>query len=197
MLDNQPLSYPSRHRYVMEPGIPNRQLWAIGMIVVQWSSVEWFIDMSTHKLMGDDQDAHLEYRKLRGFKQSLAFWVTLLELKTEDPFRSHMLSLIPRIQTLNTQRDEVIHRLWGGGMEADSPKSSGLGTSDAGLMPNPGERIPRTRTGLIPFTWNATFQRLRKLATELAELNRDLLSSVFLANAPHGYVDSNGQIGPR
>jgi hypothetical protein len=195
MLDNQPLSYPSRSRYVMDPGIPNRQLWAIGMIVVQWSNAEWFIDMSTHNLMGKDQDLLQEYKKLRGFKQSLAFWETLLERKTDDPFRSYMLSLIPRIQALNTQRDEVIHRLWAGGMEAESPSSAGLETSDAGLMPNPGEKLrSNTREGLIPFTWNATFQRLRRLATELAELNRDLLQSMFLANAPHGHVDTGSQV---
>src|ERR1700730_5751026 len=115
MLDNEPLSYPSRNRYVMDPGIPNRQLWAIGMIVVQWSNAEWFIDMSTHHLMGDDKALLQEYKNLRNFKQSLAFWATLVERKTDDPYRSYMLAIVSRIQALSSQRDEVIHRLWAGG----------------------------------------------------------------------------------
>jgi len=198
MLDNQPLSYPSRHRYVMDPGIPNRQLWAIGMIVVQWSNAEWFIDMSTHHLVGKDEELLGQYKKLRGFKQSLAFWVRLIELKTNDPYRCYILSLVPRIQNLNTQRDEVIHRLWGGGMESESPSAIGMETSDAGLLPNPGEKHhSKVRDGLIPFTWNATFDRLRRLATDLAYLNRDLFQSIMTDGSPHGFVDTNGQVTSR
>ena len=145
MLDNEPLSYPSRHRYVMDPGIPNRQLWAIGMIVVQWSNIEWFIDMSTHQLVGDDKALLQEYKNLRNFKQSLAFWATLVERNTEDPYRSYMLAIIPRVQALSSQRDEVIHRLWGGGMEAESPSmwrsrlgaQAILGASSRPLSVNP------------------------------------------------------------
>ncbi|QQO15822.1 hypothetical protein JJB99_06570 [Bradyrhizobium diazoefficiens] len=198
MLENEPLVFPARQRYVMDPGISNRQLWAIGMVVVQWSHAEWYIDMNTHHLMNQDKDLLEQYRKIRGFKQSLAFWVTLIELKTHDPYRAYMLGLVPRIQNLNTQRDEVIHRLWGGGMERHSPSAAGLETTDAGLLPNPGEnRKTNVRDGLIPFTWHATFDRLRRLATEIAELNRDLLQSMLFDSAPHGYVDIDGQVRPR
>jgi hypothetical protein len=151
-----------------------------------------------YNLVGDDKALLQGYKNLRNFKQSLAFWATLVERKTEDPYRSYMLAIVPRVQALSSQRDEVIHRLWGGGMEAESPSSAGLETADAGLMPNPGEKLPsNTREGLIPFTWKATFQRLRRLATDLAQLNRDLLQSVFLPSSPHGYVDTTSQVDPR
>ena len=195
MLDQEPLSFPSRNRFVYDPGISDRQLWAIGMVVVQWSMTEWFIDMSIRNLIGADQGALEEYEKVRNFQQSVAFWKAQLDLRSQDPFRSNVLFLIPRVQALNSQRDEVIHRLWGGGMEANSPSAAGLETTDAGLMPNAGEKLKtKAKDGLIPFTWNATFSRLRRMATEMATLNRDLLASSFLPNAAHGYVDTGGQV---
>ena len=36
----EPFIYPFRHPFPFDPGIPNRQLWAIGMVVVQWSMTE-------------------------------------------------------------------------------------------------------------------------------------------------------------
>jgi hypothetical protein len=191
MLDKEPLAFPSRNRFVYDPGIPDRQLWAIGMVVVQWSMTEWFMDMSIRNLIGPDQYVLEKYKKVRNFQQSVVFWKTQLELRSQDPFRSHMLSLIPRVQALSSQRDEVVHRMWGGGMEANSPSAAGLETADAGLMPNAGERLKtNAKDGPIPFTWNATFSRLRRMAADMATLNRDLLASSFLPNAAHGYVDA-------
>ena len=190
MLDEAPLSFPSRNRFVYDPGIPDRQLWAIGMIVVQWSMTEWFIDMSTRNLMGNDPGVIDEYRKIRGFQQNVAFWKTQIEMKTQEPYRSYMLRLVPRVQALNSQRDEVVHRLWGGGMEGNSPSAGGLETTGAGMMPNPGEKLKtKAQQGPIPFSWNADFSRLRRMATEIATLNRDLLMGTTQFNAAHGYVD--------
>jgi hypothetical protein len=196
MLDKEPLSFPSRNRLTYDPGIPDRQLWAIGMVIVQWSMTEYFIEMNTRHLIGDDQGVIEEYKKVRNFQQGLAFWKTQLELKSQDPFRTHLLNLIPRIQALSSQRDDVAHRLWGGGLEGASRRAEGLPTTDAGLMPNPGEKSKATE-GLIPFTWRADFQRLRRMATEISELNRDLLLSLTLPNAAHGHADTGGQVGPR
>lgn len=196
MLDQEPFVYPSRQRFVMDPAIPDRQLWAIGMIVVQWSHVESWIEMSTRHLVKDDPDAVSQYDGLRNFKQKVDFWQTQLELKSKDPYRAYMLSLVPRVRELSSQRDYVVHRLWAGGMEGTSPAAAGLETADAGMMPNLGEKIKKTRGELIPFTWHATFNRLRQMAREMAALNNQLLSSLFQPNAPHGYVDTGSKVNP-
>ena len=186
-----PLVFPSRNKYAYDPAVSNRQLWAIGMIVVQWSMTEWFIDMNTRNLIGNDQDVLDEFKKQRNFQNRLDFWQAQIGLKAKEPHRSKLLSLIPRIQSLNTQRDEVVHRLWAGGMEGSSPSSAGLESNDAGLMPKPGEKLKtKASEGPIPFTWNATFPRLRRMATEMADLNRDLLQASVMAGPPHGYVDT-------
>jgi hypothetical protein len=193
MLDKEPLWYPSRNQFPTQPGVPDKQLWAIGMVVVQWSAVEWFMDMSTRQLIGDDQAVLAEYEKVRGFQLKLAFWKAQLELKGKDPARSNFLALIPRMQALSTQRDEVVHRLWGGGMEGTSPAAAGLETTEGGLLPKPGEKF-KGKPPRIPFSWKASFIRLRRMAMEMSALNRDLFQAGMFGGAPHVYVDIGGQV---
>jgi hypothetical protein len=189
MLDQEPLWYPSRNSFPYDPGIPNKQLWAIGMIVVQWSALEWLIDTETHRLVGDNQALKEEYKQLRNFQQSLAFWQTQTDLKAREPARSQVLALIPRIQNLSSQRDEVVHRLWGGGMEATSWSADGNETTDAVIMHDPGEPI-KGSPGLMPPKWRASFIRLRQMAREIGALNRDLIVAMLqLPPRPDGPTD--------
>jgi hypothetical protein len=100
MLAKEPLSFPSRRRYVYDPGIPDRQLWAIGMIVVQWSMTEWFVDMSTRNLIGNDPALLQALERQRNFQQELSFWEGQVKAKAKEPARSAFVALIPRIQNL-------------------------------------------------------------------------------------------------
>lgn len=175
MLDKEPLLFPSRNAFPYNPGVPDKQLWAIGMIAVQWSMTEWFMEVQTLKYVGTDQSLLAEHRKLRNFQQALEFWKRLIELEETEPYRSKYLTLIPVIQSLSSQRDDVIHRLWGGGLEGKSWAAGGEETTEAVLLPNPGEPIKtKSGNGPIPPRWRATFIRLRRLAREIATVNRDL-----------------------
>jgi hypothetical protein len=178
MLDKDPLWFPSRHSFPFDPGIPNKQLWAIGMIVTQWSALEWLIDTDMNSLIANDEALKAEYKKLRNFQQTLAFWQTIVETRAPEPSRSVVLAMIPRIKDLSGQRDVVVHSLWGGGAEGESPAMEGLETTDAAIMPNPGTPI-KGKPGNIPPRWRATFIRLRQLAREIATLNRDLMIALM------------------
>jgi len=146
------------------------------MIVVQWSMTEWFLEAETRRLIGDDKQTLEEYEEIRNFQQALAFWRKQVELKQVDPLRSTYLALVPRIQELSSQRDHVVHRLWAGGMESQSWSAGGLETTDAALMPDPSEPVKaEAAASRIPPKWKITFIRLRRLAEEMATLNRDLL----------------------
>jgi hypothetical protein len=154
------------------------------MIVVQWSMTERFIEMNTHSLLAKDETLTVEYKKVRNFQQRLNFWQRLIEVTLSEPARSSVNALIPRIQALGAQRDEVVHRMWGTGMEAASPSSGGRPTTDGGLMPRAGEKLQnKERGGPIPLSWHATFSCLRTMATEMAHLNRDLLAASFSLGA--------------
>lgn len=179
MLEKEPLWFPSRNLLSYNPGISDRQLWAIGMIVVQWSMTETIIEQSTHFLIENDAALGDEYRKLRNFQQRLDFWQTQIELKKTDPVRANALALLPRLKALNSQRDEVVHRMWGGGIEDTSWSGLGAETTDAGMMPRVTEKI-ESKGGPPPFRWRATFIRLRQMAREMATLNRDLFTVLYL-----------------
>lgn len=196
MLEQEPLWFPARHLFPMNPAVSDRQLWALGMIVVQWSMTEYFIDLDTRKLIGADQDTMTEYNKCRNFQQVLQFWKSQVEGKQKEPTRSQLLALVPQIQALNAQRDEVIHRMWGGGEPTLPPDPSIATSTDGGLMPNIEEMPGRTKpggSGLIPFTWRATFPRLKRMAKEMASLNVNLLViTIGLPSPPHGDVNVGG-----
>ncbi len=96
MLDKQPLSFPSRARFVYDPAVPDRQLWAIAYDCVQWSMTEYFIDMSTHQVVGSDNPLLDEFKRLRGFQQIVSFWETQIKERAKDPYRSSILPLISR-----------------------------------------------------------------------------------------------------
>jgi len=120
---------------------------------------------------------------LRNFQQKLDFWRTQIETKIQEPSRNKMLAIIPTVQTLNSQRDDVVHRLWGGGMEGNSWAAGGMETSDGGMLPKPAAPI-KSKGQHIPYSWNADFQRLRRMATEMATLNRDLLVLTVIGFGP-------------
>ncbi len=52
MLDKEPLSFPSRNRFNYNPGVPDRQLWTIGMVVVQWGMTETIIQNQIQVFIG-------------------------------------------------------------------------------------------------------------------------------------------------
>jgi hypothetical protein len=117
----------------------------------------------------------------RSFQQRLAFWQTQLELKLQEPVKSQASDFIPRIQAPSSQRDEVVHRLWGGGLESTSWGAGGAApTTDGGMLPKANEQTKSTHA---PMKWHANFIRLRRMAQEMATLNRDLFQTFLLP--PH------------
>jgi hypothetical protein len=188
-----PIIFPSRNSkdFPMNMEIPDRQLWAIGMIVTHWSALEWFIDINVRNFIAGDQDAIAEYEKHKNFQQRLELWKTQISLKAKEPHRSRLLSLVPRLQSLSAQRDEIVHRMWAGGSPVGNDS-----TADAGLMPKPGEKIATNSFGgQIPFKWKADYHRLKRVASEISLLTRDLLVTSMAAGPPHMYVDTGNKVG--
>jgi hypothetical protein len=67
----EPLVYPSWNSLAFKPGITNRQLWAIGMVVVQWSMTEMIVDSKIQSLVGWDKELGKEAAKQRHFQSKL------------------------------------------------------------------------------------------------------------------------------
>jgi hypothetical protein len=173
----EPFIYPSRNHFPFDLAVPNRQLWAIGMIVAQWSMTEMIVDQHICQMIGDDLPLQEQLKRVRNAQEKIAFWKTTIELRLADPARARALELVSRVQQLNSQRDEVVHRAWGGGMEASSWSGGGAEeTTEAALLRKTGDKY-KTKSGDARATlhWRLTFNRMRQMAVEMAILNRDLL----------------------
>jgi hypothetical protein len=160
----EPLVYPSRNHYPFNPGITDRQLWAIGMVVVQWSMTEMIVDGQIRGLIGPDQALTAEFARHRNFQSKMDFWQSQIELNVSEPRRSSSLALARRIRDLNSQRDEVVHRAWGGGMQAGSWSAEEHESNDAALLRKTDDK-QKTSHGDARDTlsWRLTFSRLRQM----------------------------------
>ena len=200
MLDQEPLWYPSRGPF--NPGVSNWQLWAIGMIVVQWGMAEFIREQSTFNLIGNDQKLIEKYKRLRNSQQKTNFWKILVETKTQEPDRTKNLEFITRFETLNNQRDDIIHRLWGGGMEPGTLGAPDKAmTTDAAMHRNRDERIKtKSKDARANLRWRLTFSGLREIANKIAQLNQDMLMSWLPPGSPPGkyhiwaYLNAQGKL---
>src|SRR5580704_13240500 len=87
-----PSVFPSRHRFNYDVAIPDRQLWAIGMIAAQWGMVEFTVRMHTLKLCGNDNAIKVQYDAQPDFSTMSKIWQTLVEEKiTAQPQRAVVL----------------------------------------------------------------------------------------------------------
>src|SRR5262245_3211633 len=134
MLDKEPLWYPSRNVFPSNPAVSDRQLWAIGMVVVQWSMAELFIENLIRQLIGSDQALAEQRAAAWAFQPTANFWQSQIESKMTDPQRTQALTLLAKARNLNSQRDEVMHRGWGGGMQGGSWAAENYQTTDAALL---------------------------------------------------------------
>jgi hypothetical protein len=201
MLDREPLWYPSRGPF--NPGVPNRQLWAIGMVVVQWGILELIREQSIYGLMEDNATLIEDYKRRRNSEQKNTFWKTLVEAKMEEPERSKNRAFITRFEALNNQRDEIIHRMWGGGIEAGTPGTpDGVQTTDAAMHRSRDENIKTKATDARRnLRWRLSFSGLRQIAHNMAQLSQDIFMSWLPPGTPPGtllhiwsYVNPEGRL---
>ncbi len=170
-----PTVFPSRSRLLFDPGIADRQLWGLGMIVAQWGMTEMLIHTHVHKIVGGSGTLYESYRAQPTFKHQRQFWETQIKLRlTQDADRAVALGLVSDVKRLKSERDRVIHGAWGGGMQENSWGARGspdAETVDAQILPAFVNRgTPK---------WAITFARLRKLGEDLANLNVRLSQIAF------------------
>jgi hypothetical protein len=165
----EPIVFPSRDPFTFNPAIPDRQLWAIGMVVAQWCYIELIMHGQILAMIGDDQTLKTEYEKQRSFNHKRQFWEKLIPLKMPDGTQKiRLLALIEEIKRLKPQRDAVIHNPWAGGMEGSSWIAEGkFPTTDAGTMGS------MQKGGSPP--WNLTYARLKQMIEEIGQLAFELI----------------------
>jgi len=101
-----------RHDFCVQPMLTDRQLWALGMIVHQWSLLEQIMDQTAKAMLRDE--ALAEYDGTNSFKKRRRIWVACLKTKIKNPYRDEYLLISKRIASLQQQRDDHVHGLFGG-----------------------------------------------------------------------------------
>jgi hypothetical protein len=89
---------------------------------------------------------------------------------------------------LNNQRDDIIHRMWGAGIEArtvgapdDAP------TTDAAMHRNRDEKIKiKSTDARRNLRWRLSFSGLRQIAHNMAKLSQDIFTSWLPPETPPG-----------
>jgi hypothetical protein len=164
--------FPSRNNLFFNPGVPDRQVWAIGMVAVQWSMTETIMHHRLNDLTKGKPELIERRSKLPSFKHHRAFWEEQIQLQIDEPQRALLLAAIVRVKELKAQRDRIFHGLWGGGMEGASWAAAGTPTSDGRIFrsPNPNKQ----------FSWDLTYARVREISENLSKLNSDLFALILL-----------------
>jgi hypothetical protein len=105
--------------------------------------------------------------------------------------RIKYLAFITRFQSLNNQRDDIIHRLWGGGMQPGTLGApDNASTTDAALHRHRDESMKTKSTDFRKnIRWRLDFVGLRRIATNMSQLNSDIFASFLPPGTPPGMHD--------
>jgi hypothetical protein len=107
---------PSRNklRFNIAPG--DRQVWAIGMVTVQWTLIEMWVTSYGHGLsvVIDDEKVREKFDQTRAFEIRLDQVEALAQLHLEPATWVALKALFVRVKNAKFMRDRIVHGTWGG-----------------------------------------------------------------------------------
>lgn len=101
-------------KFQIAPG--DRQVWAIGMVAIQWTVIEGFLTAIGHQLMEDDKAALDKFNQTRAFESRLDQIEILAECQLQTGPWRELRAIFVRIKDAKQQRDRIIHGSWSGGV---------------------------------------------------------------------------------
>lgn len=158
--------FPTRRDFRSEVAPSDRQLWAIGMVVVQWSNLETLTTIATEALLQDDPTALAEFQQDRSARGRLDTFQRLISDELIEPHRTTLLSLVRDMRDVQLLRDRIVHGSWASkdGATLDNPEAQ----STFGMLK------PRQ-----PFEWKLDFGKLKATALKIEDLNSRLQNAML------------------
>lgn len=101
-------------RFQIAPG--DRQVWAIGMVAIQWTLIENWVGSLGHgltEITGDTQ-AREQFDQTRAFSSRLEQVEALAEMHLQPAAWATLKALFIRIKDAKFMRDRIIHGSWSG-----------------------------------------------------------------------------------
>lgn len=106
---------PSKDKFKFQVAPSDRQLWAIGLVVVTWTHIEQLIQVVAHSLTTETSPERIEFNQTRAFKLRLDQVKAIIEAELRPPYRETFLNLVAETRITQDLRDKIVHNSWGGG----------------------------------------------------------------------------------
>jgi hypothetical protein len=148
----------ARKKFNFQVAPSNRQLWAIGMVAVQWSSIEQWMTVMVNGLTQNDQDTRKQYNSTWSFSARIDIWEHLADTKIIEPWRQMMLALVNEVRQVQDMRDKIIHASWGG-EKGENPYQNQADKAFNWSKPH------------HPFNWKLDYGSILKVALRIDQLH--------------------------
>jgi hypothetical protein len=162
----------ARKKFQFNVAPSDRQLWAIGMVVVQWSAIEEMIKVFVHSFT-DEDDANDLIRKVfdttRPLVMRLDQWEALAKQHIRTEWLQPMLDLISETRQLADLRDKIIHGVWGDKENAQTILHEAHGPFSWG---KPGH----------PFSWKLDYHSILGVALRIDRLQKSMFDFAYRAS---------------
>jgi hypothetical protein len=166
-----------RKEFFFHIEISDNQLWAVGMVVVQWGLIEQLITIITHALVGDDTAKRDGFNKTWAHAKRIAMMEELASAKLREPFLSQFQSFVAEIKNIQDIRDKIVHGSWG--HEGDDAKKN---------PPDPNNpqasSVGHFGPPHAPFKWRASFGELQKVVKRIDALHKSITQWIIANRRP-------------
>ncbi len=160
------MSWRKKFKFQVAPS--DKQLMAIGLVSAQWSIIERNLTTIAHGLYGDDTKARSEYDRMQNFRKRLRTVRDLVAARVAEPYRIHMLAHVDKIGSIVTERDKIIHGLWG----SDDPPAEDPSTNhNATHAFNLGGHKP-------DYNWRLSYDAIMRVALKIDALAFELYNNL-------------------
>lgn len=162
----------ARKKFQFNIAPSDRQLWAIGMVVVQWSSVEQMVKVFVHSFTDEnesDDPVRKEFDLTRSLASRLDQWEKLTKQYVQADWLQPMLDLINETRHLADMRDKIIHGAWSDKENALTAAHEAHGPFSWG---KPGH----------PFSWKLDYGGILKVALRIDQLQYQMFQLALKAS---------------
>lgn len=108
------LILPKLVGFKIEPPVRDKELWAIGLVVVEWAFLENDLD-SWASCANGGKLLRREEGNPYGFKETVRFIKERVEALGVEPPKSEFIDILVTILGVQAERDKIVHRMWNTG----------------------------------------------------------------------------------
>jgi hypothetical protein len=166
----------ARKKFSFDVAPSDRQLWAIGMVVVQWTSIEQMVKVFVHALTDENDPSDPVRRKFdstRPMRMRLDQWEELTKQNIQPAWQRPLLDLINETRQVQDMRDKIIHGTWSDKENARDISPEAHGPFDWG---KPGHS----------FSWKLNYLGILEVALRIDRLQREMFEFAIRANGQPG-----------